>query len=58
MRYELSIRRDAGGSNPPLSIALSGDGHRTHRDYRDQTHSRWHRSRYGCSVPPPGGSPR
>ena len=25
----LSNRRDAGGSNPPLSIALSGDGHRT-----------------------------
>ena len=25
----LSTRRDAGGSNPPLSITLSGDGCRT-----------------------------
>ena len=25
----LSTRRDAGGSNPPLSIAPSGDGRRT-----------------------------
>jgi hypothetical protein len=25
----LSTRRDAGGSNPPLSLAPCGDGHRT-----------------------------